>query len=157
VAGARVDDDALGVEREPEFARHFGGEAVERAAALAEDDALQDAEVRDRAGRAVDVELEAVHTRLVAQRAAPGAAVRQRPPLVAPGVVVDVREVAEAAVVHRRAAGGVELGAAEREAVDEGRLGQGGRGQRGDSQREGGQGRTKHHSVSPRIVVNAAR
>ena len=86
---------------------------------VAEDHGLQDLEVADRTGRLVDVDLKALHSRLVMQRSAAGAAVRQSPPVLALGVVVDVRKVTETPVVGVRSTADVECVAIERKSIDE--------------------------------------
>ena len=86
----------------------------------------------DPPGRFVDVNREALHARVVVDHAAAGAAVGERPPLVAIGVVVDVGKEAEPSGVRLGVAGGIERVAGDDQAVDERRLRQ--RRQRGREQ-----------------------
>ena len=102
---------------------------VEGLAGALEDHRLGDPEVADGAGGGVDVQREALHPGVVVQRAAAGAAVGQAPPFVAVGVVVDVGEEPDPAVVDAGAARQVERGPVDGEAIDEGGGGAGGAGE----------------------------
>lgn len=124
VAGQRVDHDAFRVEggaqiagRTTERARELAAE--HSAGAVTELDRIDHLEVGDRTGAAIDVEREALDAHVVGQRAAARATVRQTPPFVAVGVVVDVGEHAEPAVVHA-AAEQITGGARNGDAIDEG-------------------------------------
>jgi hypothetical protein len=130
VPGQRMHDDAFGVESQPKRSCRLGRKPVERTAALAEDECPEDLEVRDGAARRIDIDLELVDPRFVGQGSAAGTAVRQRPPFVAPCVVVEVREEAETTVIDERAAGRIEPGAFDDQRAGECGLGMDCRGQR---------------------------
>jgi hypothetical protein len=117
-AGDRVDDEALGIEGVAQHARRIGGDPVERRAAGGEADGLLHLEAADLSGDGVDAEREALHPRLVVQRAAAGSAVGEPPPLAAVLIVVQVGEEAEAAV-EGGAGRQVEGRAVDRDPVDE--------------------------------------
>jgi len=85
----------------------------------AEDHGLQDLEAGDAARGRVDVQLEALHARGVLERSAARAAVGQRPPVLALGVIEDVRKVPQPAVVCAGSAAHVERGTVERQPIDE--------------------------------------
>ena len=80
------------------------------------------------AGERVDVDREPIQTGRIGDQAAAGSAIGQRPPLIAVGLVVDIREETEPAAVRARLIRGVEGVAGNPETVDEDRLRRDGRG-----------------------------
>ena len=115
-----MNDESFRVEGATELARRRRRDAVERIARFVpEDHGLEHLESADGTGRGVDVELEALHTGFVVERAAAGTAVRQRPPVLALGVVEKVGEIAQATVVRVGSAAHVQRGPVERETIHE--------------------------------------
>lgn len=130
-----VDDETFRVEGMAQYAGGIWGDAVQGVArCVLEDHGLENLEAAGRAGRPVDLQAEALHPGCVVEGAATGTAIGEALPVPARRVVVDVREVTNAAGVDVRAATTVEHGAVEGEAIDECRRSQRGRGGRGTDQ-----------------------
>ena len=136
MAGPRVDDEAFRIEAAAERAFEpvqierveaiqLAGRAWQETARVGELDGFDDAEVGDGAGEGVDVDREALNPGGVLDESAAGAAIGERPPFLACGVVVNVGKEAEAAAVGARHARGIEAAAGDHDAVDEDRAGGG--------------------------------
>ena len=135
MAGLGMDDETFRVEGIAQYVSGFRGDAVQGVAQLVlEDHGLENLEATDCAGRPVDLQAEALHPGFVVEGAAAGTAIGEGPPVSTRRVVVNVREVTNAAGVSVRAAAAVEPGAVEGEAIDEFRRSQRGRGGRGADQ-----------------------
>ena len=130
-----MDDETFRVEGIAQYVGGIWGDTVQGVARFVlEDHGLENLEAADRAGRPVDLQAEALHPGFVVEGAATGTAIGEAPPVPTLRVVVDVREVTNAAGVGVRAAAAVEHGAVEGEAIDEFRRSQRGRGGRGADQ-----------------------
>ena len=123
VAGGRVHDETFRIEG---IAQVGSVECAARSDAVQgltqlvpELHGLDDPESGNGAGDRVNVDHEALHARAIGQHATAGSAVRQGPPFVPVGIVVDVGEVADA---EPRLVGLVVQVAGQGKAVDEDRL-----------------------------------
>ena len=98
---ARIHHKAFRVQCIAEHIAGAGRDTVEWGAVVRELHGLRNLEVGNRAGVQVNIERKTLHTGVVLQGATAGATIGQTPPFVTVGVVVEVRKIAEAAIVDR--------------------------------------------------------